>query len=158
MCANIFDVICVNETLCDDTVNDSELDLPGYNLLRRDRKRDGGGVALYIRNCIDFKRRDDLCDSSVECIWIELTPPNKRPIYVCAIYNPNGKDSEFSNKLLRMLSNVPVSDDEIVLLGDFNCDFLPDVFTKEVNDLKFVCDIYASIAAADTSPNKSNRS
>ena len=33
MCSNIFDVICVNETKCDDSVNDSELVLPGYNLL-----------------------------------------------------------------------------------------------------------------------------
>ena len=50
-----FDVICVNETKCDDSVNDSELVLPGYNLLRRDRTRNGGGVALYLKNGIDFK-------------------------------------------------------------------------------------------------------
>ena len=30
---------CGNETKCDDSVNDSELVLPGYNLLRRDRSR-----------------------------------------------------------------------------------------------------------------------
>ena len=93
----------------------------------------------YIKNGLDFKRRDDLCDQNVECIWIELTLPNKRPIFVCAVYNPNGKDSEFSNKLLCMLSNVPICD-EIVLLGDFNCDFSPHINTREVNSLKFVCD------------------
>ena len=142
MCTNIFDVIGINETKCDETVNDSEIVLPGYDLLRCDRSRNGGGVALYIKNGLDFKRRDDLCDQNVECIWIELTLPNKRPIFVCAVYNPNGKDSEFSNKLLCMLSNVPICDNEMVLLGDFNCDFSPHINTREVNSLKFVCDLH----------------
>ena len=125
LCNNAFDVICVNETKCDDTVHDNELNLPGFNLLRRDRKRDGG-VALYVRDCFNFQRRDDLCDKSVECIWIELNQPKRKPIFICALYNPNGKDVEFSDKLLNMLSNVPVNHDEIILLGDHNLDF----FTK----------------------------
>ncbi len=61
---------------------------------------------------------------------------------MCAVYNPNGKDGEFSNRLLNMLSKVSSSDSEMVLLGDLNCDFLPDVYTKEVSDLKFVCDLH----------------
>ena len=142
MCSNVFDVISVNEIWCDETVSDSEVDLPGFSILRRDRRRDGGGVALFIKNGIDFKRRDDLCDKSIECICIELIPANKRPIFVFAVYNPNGKDSEFSAKLSCMLSNVPVCDNEMILLGDFNCDFLPNVSTKEVNDLKFCCDLH----------------
>ena len=116
MCTNIFDVIGINETKCDETVNDSVIVLPGYDLLRCDRSRNGSGVALNIKNGLDFKRRDDLCDQNVECIWIELTLPNKRPIFVCAVYNPNGKALEFSNKLLCMLSNVPICDNEIVFV------------------------------------------
>ena len=139
MCTNVFDVVSINETWCDGTVSDSEIELPGYFLLRRDRNRNGGGTALYIKNGIDFKKRDDLCDPSLECIWIELTPVNRRPILVCAVYNPNGKDVDFPNKLLSMLSKVSTCDNEMILMGDFNCDFLPDVFSKEANDLKFVC-------------------
>ena len=60
MCTNIFDVICVNETLCDETVDDNELTLPGYNFLRCDRNRNSGGVALYIKDVFNFTRRDDL--------------------------------------------------------------------------------------------------
>ena len=61
---------------------------------------------------------------------------------MCALYNPNGKDTDFSEKLMDMLSNVPIDDNEIVLLGDFNCDYLPHIKAKEVNDLQFVCDLY----------------
>ena len=138
-----FDVICVNETLCDETVNDNELTLPGYNFLRCDRNRNGGGVALYIKDVFNFTRRDDLCvDKSVERIWVELNLPNRCPILVCAIYNPNGKDTEFVRKLCVMLSNVSFGDNEIVLLGDFNCDFTPNVHCKEANDLKFVSNMH----------------
>ena len=42
-----FDVI-INETKCDETVNDSEIVLPGYDLLGCNRSRNGGGVVLYI--------------------------------------------------------------------------------------------------------------
>ena len=38
MCNNVFDMICVNETLCDGSIPDRELHLPGYNILRKDRK------------------------------------------------------------------------------------------------------------------------
>ena len=143
MCGNLFDVICVNETWCDNSVFDSELHLPGYNLLRRDRNREGGGVALYINDVFNFKRRDDLCDSNVECIWAEITPPYMCTMLVCAVYNPNGKDTAFSNKLSSMLSTASDSDNEIILLGDFNCDFSCNVNAKVVNDLKFVCNMHS---------------
>ena len=68
ICNNKFDFISVNETLCDDTIHDSEIHLDGYNILRKDRYRGGGGVALYIRNTYIFNRRDDLCNNNVECI------------------------------------------------------------------------------------------
>ena len=112
MCTN---VICVNETLCDETIDDSDFSLFGYNLMRCNRNRNGGGVALYIRDVFNFTRRDDLCvDRSFECIWVELYLPNGCPIPVCAIYNPDGK------KLSAMLSNACLGDNEIVLLGNSN--------------------------------------
>ena len=44
--------------------------------------------------------------------------------------------------MLCALSSLPICDNEIVLLGDFNCDFSPNVNTREVNNLKFVCDLH----------------
>ena len=142
MCNDAFDIICVNETLCDKTVYDSELQLHGYNILRKDRNRNGGGVALYINETFNFKKRNDLCDDNVECIWAEITPPHRSPILVCAIYNPNGKDVDFSGRLSVMLTNASINDIEIVVLGDFNCDFTPNVNAKEVRDLKCVRDMH----------------
>ena len=50
--ANNPDVICIVETwLCED-VSDNEVSIPDYSIVRLDRNRHGGGVALYIHNSI----------------------------------------------------------------------------------------------------------
>ena len=41
-----------------------------------------------------------------------------------------------------MLSNASLEKKEIVLLGDFNCDFTVGVSSKQINDLKFVCSMF----------------
>ena len=142
LCGDIFDVLCVNETLCDHTISDDELELEGYNILRCDRKRDGGGVAVYIKDQFNFKRRLDLCDNTVECIWVEVTPPHMSSILICAVYNPDGKNNVFSTKLSSMLTDASTENKEIVLLGDFNCDFTTGVSSKQINDLKFVFNMF----------------
>jgi len=49
------DIICIAETwLCGDIEN-SECHLPGYNCIRCDRDRHGGGVALFISNKLGYE-------------------------------------------------------------------------------------------------------
>ncbi len=48
------DVVCLVETwLCSDII-DSELYIPNYNVIRLNRNRNGGGVAIYFHNSIRF--------------------------------------------------------------------------------------------------------
>ena len=66
MSKNQFGVICLNEIFCDNSISDSEINLPDYSIVRRDRHRHGGGVAMYIRNGLTFIRRIDLETDDVE--------------------------------------------------------------------------------------------
>ena len=52
-----FDILCINETRLDKTIKNSEIGLQGYDLTRRDRNRNGGGVAIYVRNNISYMER-----------------------------------------------------------------------------------------------------
>ena len=45
-------ILAINETRLDDTIHNNEMCIHGYVLERNDRNRNGGGVALYIRNTI----------------------------------------------------------------------------------------------------------
>ena len=65
-------VITISETWLDNSINSTKVAIEGYNLIRRDRDRQGGGVCAYIRNGIAFKERFDLDNASLECLWFEI--------------------------------------------------------------------------------------
>ena len=115
-------VFAATETWLDSSVTDGEIRIPGFNIVRRDRNRNGGGVALFIRDNIPFNRRPDLDVDDLEATWIELLPPASKSILVGAIYR-QPSDNSFISKLESSLSKVPVSS-ELYLLGDFNIGLL----------------------------------
>ena len=42
------DILVLNETRLDETISSSEISIDKYTLVRNDRTRHGGGVAMYI--------------------------------------------------------------------------------------------------------------
>ena len=62
-----YDMVAITETWWDDSHNWSAA-MDGYKLFRRDRRgRRGGGVALYVRECLDSLELND-GDDRVECL------------------------------------------------------------------------------------------
>ena len=54
-------VICLNETKLDGDVGDEELAIHGFHdIIRKDRARHGGGVAIYVKEDLSFKKRPEL--------------------------------------------------------------------------------------------------
>ena len=50
--ANALDVLIINETKLDRAIDNQEVNIPGYEIIRNDRKingRKGGGVCIYVR-------------------------------------------------------------------------------------------------------------
>ena len=68
------DVLTLSETWLDSNIQDSEICLPGFTLVRRDREgsKSGGGVAIYVRDGLPFRVRNDIDNGENECLWIEL--------------------------------------------------------------------------------------
>ena len=81
-----FDVICLNETLCDSTISDDEISIDGFTIVRKDRTRHGGGVAVYISNHLTFTRRFDIESENLEIIWLEVKYGKCAPILVGSVY------------------------------------------------------------------------
>ena len=51
------------KTKIDSSVNDNEIYLPGFEVVRKDRSvngRRGGGVCIYLRSNINYQIRNDL--------------------------------------------------------------------------------------------------
>ena len=94
--------------------------MPGYSVIRQDRNRNGGGVAIYIRNDIAFNPRHDLSVDGLEAVWVELLFPRTKGILVCCCYRPP-TDGEFLTKLEQSLSKVDPRS-ELYIMGDMNID------------------------------------
>ena len=115
-------VISITETWIDDTISNAELKIDGYNILRQDRSRSGGGVCAYIREDLAFNPRTDLFNEHVEAIWFEILLPKCKPIVVGTCYRPP-KDKDFLEHFESIMSLIR-TDCEQIILGDFNICFL----------------------------------
>ena len=69
-----FDIISVNETMLDNSIFDTEIAVHGYELVRNDRNRH----ALYIRDSINYKIRNDLSIDSLETVTVEIFKPKAK--------------------------------------------------------------------------------
>ena len=76
------------------SVIDLEIGLQGYDLTRRDRNRNGGGVAIYVRNNISYMERSALVPENVEALCIEVRKPNAKPILISTWNRPPNSNSE----------------------------------------------------------------
>lgn len=100
----------------DNSINSTKVATEGYNLIRHDRDRQGGGVCAYIRNDIAFKERFDLDNASLEWLWFEVLLPKTKPIVLSACYRPPNQ-TNFSDLFEQVLFSLR-SDSEWFILGD----------------------------------------
>ena len=117
------DILTVNETKIDSKVDDQLIAVDDFSLLRNDRNRQGGGVALYVRNTVGFRPRQDFPNKSLEIICIEVEPPHSNPFIVIAWYRPPSEPNSCFDSLQENLSFFDREGKEIIILGDTNCDF-----------------------------------
>ena len=66
-----FDVFGINETWVDASFNDKDLQINGYDILRKDRNRKGGGVCIYVKSDLKYKVLTDI-NCNTESIWLLL--------------------------------------------------------------------------------------
>ena len=114
------DIVCIVETWLRDSISDSELTINGYNLVRRDRNRHGGGVMLYIRDnpsfCVVYNDPENL-----ELLSVKLFDGQSLRC-VCALYVPPVSVYTDLHSLFLFLHQAHFS--KFVLIGDFNVDYL----------------------------------
>ena len=82
-----FDIFSINEIVVYNSIDDRAIQLEGYNVIRKDRSREGGGVAIYYRDHLNVKERNDLIPAEIEAICIEIFKPKSKPILVTTEYS-----------------------------------------------------------------------
>ena len=95
-----------NETRLDDTINDGLIHLNGYDVLRKDRNRMDGGVAIYFRDNINTKNRNELVPDSLEALCVEVRKPKSKPILIVSCYHPPNSNHEVLKLIENLIKNL----------------------------------------------------
>lgn len=121
-----YDVVGLLETWLNADTANTDIGIQGYNICRRNRGTRGGGVAIYVRDCIPFKVVDLVGNggSLLVQLWISVKVGGKK-LCLGTLYRPpnvnlNGSLDELENVLIDLIPRF----DGIVFGGDFNIDLL----------------------------------
>ena len=68
-------VIGLSETKLDNAVLSSELEIKGYDPVRSDQSRRGGGVACFVKNFLSYNRKPNI---RINAESIEIFLPNSK--------------------------------------------------------------------------------
>ena len=98
-----YDAIIVKETWLNSDIQDSELYIQGYSLLRKDRNCHGGGVCIYLAAHLSFR-----CVShhpNLEMIKTEISVRTDT-VTLLGIYRPPSADASVIESLHYFISNL----------------------------------------------------
>ena len=124
---------------------DGEVHLPGYDVVRKDRKsngRNGGGVCIYVRSNNNFQLRADLSPNNLECLTVEISKPRSKPFLVSTWYRPLQSSPDLFSTFERIIDKIDAENLELYLMRDLNCNLLSEVVSNNSFHLLNIIDIY----------------
>jgi hypothetical protein len=119
------DIICISETWLKPQILDSDVDIEGFKIHRKDRLDTiSGGVGMYVNDFIPNKRVKEFELPGLEVMWVEIILGLKK-ILVGAGYRPPKQSVEVAGNFLSLFQEsidliLKRNPESIVLLGDFN--------------------------------------
>ena len=145
MSSSKVDILHINESKLDSTVRDNEVYIPGFEIVRKDRKingRNGGGVCTYVRTNLNYRIRNDLNNDLLECLFVEISKPRSTPFLVGTWYRPPSSPPNLFSEFENVIAKIDAENKELYLLGDINCNLLPEAITVNSSYLINIFDIY----------------
>ncbi|MES9992837.1 MAG: reverse transcriptase domain-containing protein, partial [Candidatus Thiodiazotropha sp.] len=134
-----FDILAFTETWLGPSIDTSDLLLHSYNTPeRKDRVGDNhGGVMIYVKDSLYYKRRADLEPRNIESIWIEISNSHKRILFGL-FYRPPNSDSNYFSDIEDSIALAvdTAGSSEIIITGDFNLNILNPQTARKIN---FIC-------------------
>ena len=79
------DILHINESKLDSSVCDDEVYIPGFEIVRKDRKingRNGSGVCTYVCTNLNYRIHNNLNNDHLECLFVEISKPQSTPFLV----------------------------------------------------------------------------
>ncbi len=111
---NEIDIMCLNETFLHKDINNVNL-LNNFSMLRQDREKRGGGVAIIIHKRLKHRILKSKSTLDYEYIAIEICSANEKVTLLNAYTHPKSKTKyNFIENIMKLTSN------KIICVGDLN--------------------------------------
>lgn len=121
--SNLFDILAIQETKIDSTFPNSQFNVEGYKLFRRDRAKGGGGIAVFVRDNISAIRKRHT-STSVELLLFDMCLGQRRFTLISAYKPPSIDNSTFTKEMLAVLDKAISLCENVICIGDLVCDLL----------------------------------
>lgn len=122
---NDFCVMMLTETWLSDDVNSQGINIPGYDIIRKDRIGRGGGVAAYIKTKYSYQviPCDVTVSNNLEYLFFKIKIKSTN-LAVGTFYRPPQTNiNTFIDDVDNILSYICPTVDEVICVGDFNVNF-----------------------------------
>ena len=114
--------LALTETWLKPHIEDSQIAIPGYNILRSDRTtRKGGGTALYIQEDLVVTKSEAFDDNYCEVVTCSID--SIKTVLSCLYRPPDASDLSFFNALRSIEKFCEENSDDsydLMITGDFN--------------------------------------
>jgi len=130
-------IVALTETRLTREIDDMEVSVPGYSIVRCDGdSRNTGGAVIYVRN--DIRYETILIRKLEPNCWttaIEVKEKWHKGIVLVVHHSPSASDADFINFLMDIVEDL-ITRSECIIIGDFNIDFMIDSFyTKKLKTI-----------------------
>ncbi|KAF8568445.1 hypothetical protein P879_08098 [Paragonimus westermani] len=141
MAPGTFSLVGLIETWLTDEITDAEIAIPGFSVLRSDRRSQEGGVALYYSTQLKLTVINDPPFQSRETLWCMRPLDATGLCTVAVIYRPPNNSPEADTLLLSALNQfLARGHTHVLLMGDFNC---PQLHTRDHSSGSFQTELLA---------------
>ena len=132
-----FDILAFSETWLGPSTLTEDINLESYlPPERKDRTGDNhGGVLIYVKDTIYYKRRLDLEPIGIECIWIEVQLRHKKVLFGLFYRPPNSDAEYFSSIEDSIFLAIDTGIKDVVITGDFNCNMFNPRTARKINSI-----------------------
>jgi len=138
----VFDILTIQETKIDKSFPDFQFAINGYSMYRRNRKKGGGGILVYIRKSIPSYRLR-VKSNEVEAMLVDIQIGQIFISLLCGYKPPSVNNNAFTNEMYSPLDAALVNRPNVICLGELNCDILhPRDDGKQGRAWLDICDIY----------------
>ena len=139
---NEINILSINKTKLNETISDNEVNILGYDIVRRDRTTDGGGgVCFYVKKLVNFTVRNDLNMETLKKLCLEIQQPRSKPFVVVTWYRPPDSPIGIFSSFEHLIGILDLENTEYYLMGDLNCDMIATRYDNDTCNLMSITDV-----------------